>query len=56
MKSKKYDTPCAIIKKMDEIKSASGKNETLKLKRDKPLKRNQNNLESALGLIIKPKP
>jgi hypothetical protein len=43
-------------KKMDEIKSASGKNETLKLKRDKPLKRNQNNLESALGLIIKPKP
>lgn len=43
-------------KKMNEIKSASGKNETLKLKRDKPLKRNQNNLESALGLIIKPKP
>jgi len=42
-------------KKMDEIKSATGKNETLRLKRDKPLKRNQNNLESALGLIIKSK-
>lgn len=43
-------------KKMDEIKSATGKNETLKLKREKPLKRNENNLEAALGLIIKPKP
>jgi hypothetical protein len=42
-------------KKMDEIKSATGKNETLRLKREKPLKRNQNNLESALGLIIKSK-
>jgi hypothetical protein len=42
-------------KKMDEIKSATGKNETLRLKREKPLKRNQNNLESALGLIIKTK-
>jgi hypothetical protein len=42
-------------KKMDEINRSTGKNETLKLKREKPLKRNQNNLESALGLIIKPK-
>jgi hypothetical protein len=42
-------------KKMDEINSSTGKNETLKLKREKPLKRNENNLESALGLIIKPK-
>jgi hypothetical protein len=42
-------------KKMDEINGASGKNETLRLKREKPLKRNQNNLESALGLIIKTK-
>jgi len=42
-------------KKMNEINSSTGKNETLKLKREKPLKRNQNNLESALGLIIKPK-
>jgi hypothetical protein len=38
---------------MDDIKNAVSKNEnTLKLKRNKPLKRNHNNLESALGLII----
>lgn len=40
--------------KMQEIKSASGRNNSLKLKREKPLKRDQNNLESVLGLIIKP--
>ena len=40
-------------KKMDDIKNAVSKNEnTLKLKRNKPLKRNHNNLESALGSII----
>lgn len=39
--------------KMYEIKSATGNNEPLKLKREKPLKRDQNNLESVLGLIIK---
>ena len=43
------------IKKMDEIKNASSSNNALKLKRNKPLKRNHNNLESALGLIITPK-
>lgn len=42
-------------KKMYEIKSASGTNEQLRLKREKPLKRDQNNLESVLGLVIKPK-
>jgi hypothetical protein len=42
-------------KKLSDIKSASGKNETLRLKREKPLKRNDNNLETALGLIIKTK-
>lgn len=41
--------------KMNEIRNATGENETLKLKREKPLKRNQNSLETALGLIIKPK-
>lgn len=41
--------------KMNEIKNASADNNALKLKRSKPLKRNHNNLESALGLIIKPK-
>lgn len=42
-------------KKMDEIKNVSSSNNALKLKRTKPLKRNHNNLESALGLIITPK-
>ena len=42
-------------KKMDEIKNAATNNNALKLKRTKPLKRNHNNLESALGLIITPK-
>jgi hypothetical protein len=42
--------------KMYEINSANGKNDSLRLKRNKPLKRNQNNLESVLGLVIKSKP
>tara|TARA_B100001250_G_C19619442_1_gene708680 strand:+ start:236 stop:559 length:324 start_codon:yes stop_codon:yes gene_type:complete len=42
-------------KKLEDIKSATGKNETLRLKREKPLKRNENNLESVLGLVIKTK-
>ena len=42
-------------KKMDEIKNSTSNNNSLKLKRTKPLKRNHNNLESALGLIITPK-
>jgi len=42
-------------KKMNEIKNANYDNNTLKLKRTKPLKRSHNNLESALGLIITPK-
>ncbi len=42
-------------KKLDEIKNATSSNSSLKLKRNKPLKRNHNNLESALGLIITPK-
>ena len=40
---------------MYEIKGAVGVNEPLRLKRAKPLKRDQNNLESVLGLVIKPK-
>jgi len=43
-------------RKMDEIKNATTNNNALKLKRNKPLKRDYNNLESALGLIITPKP
>jgi hypothetical protein len=43
------------IAKMYEIKNATGVNEPLRLKRAKPLKRDQNNLESVLGLVIKPK-
>jgi len=42
-------------KKMSEIRNVSGSNDTLKLKRNKPLKREQNDLGAALGLIIKPK-
>ena len=41
--------------KMNEIKNATANNNALKLKRNKPLKRSHNNLESALGLIITPK-
>ena len=40
-------------KKMYDIKNATGNNETLRLKRNKPLKREQNNLENVLGLVIK---
>jgi hypothetical protein len=42
-------------KKMDEIKNAASNNNALKLKRNKPLKRSHNNLESMLGLVITPK-
>jgi hypothetical protein len=42
-------------KKMDEIKNSTSNNSSLKLKRNKPLQRSHNNLESALGLIITPK-
>lgn len=41
--------------KMYEIKSSTGANDSLRLKRGKPLKRDQNNLESVLGLVIKSK-
>jgi len=40
-------------KKMDEIKNSKMSNSALKLKRNKPLQRSHNNLESALGLVIK---
>ena len=43
-------------KKLDDIKNSQTQNNALKLKRTKPLKRNHNNLESALGLIITSKP
>lgn len=42
-------------KKLSDITKSTGKNETLRLKREKPLKRNENNLESVLGLVIKTK-
>lgn len=47
--------PVLNAAKMYEIKGASGTNEALRLKRAKPLKRDQNNLESVLGLVIKQK-
>ena len=39
--------------KMQEISSSSGSNETLRLKRTKPLKRDENNLEKTLGITRK---
>ena len=36
--------------KLTEINQSTQKNQALKLKREKPLKRNKNNLETALGL------
>jgi hypothetical protein len=42
-------------KRMDEIKNSTSDNNALKLKRNKPLKRTHNNLESMLGLVITPK-
>lgn len=51
------DLQIPIIKnaqKMAEIRNSKGGNtDELRLKRNKPMKRDQNNLESALGLIIK---
>lgn len=47
--------PTLNTSKMYEIRGASGTNETLRLKRAKPLKRDQNNLESVLGIVVKPK-
>jgi hypothetical protein len=40
-------------KKLSDIQNSTRSNDVLRLKRNKPLKRNQNNLESALGLVIK---
>lgn len=40
-------------KKLSDIQNSTRSNDALRLKRNKPLKRNQNNLESALGLVIK---
>lgn len=39
--------------KMAEITNAVGTNEPLRLKRNKPLKREQNNLEKTLGIVRK---
>lgn len=37
--------------KIDEINQSSTHNEPLRLKRPKPLKRDQNNLETSLGIV-----
>lgn len=41
------------VKKMNDIKNSTTTNDALKLKRSKPLAREVNNLETALGLKIK---
>jgi hypothetical protein len=43
----------ATVGKMSEITNAVGTNEPLRLKRNKPLKREQNNLEKTLGIVRK---
>jgi hypothetical protein len=43
--------PAYSDRKMSDIHSTVAKNETLKLKRPKPLKREENNLEKSLGII-----
>ena len=54
IKSEEYKSNLIPInngpKKMHDIKNANSSNDQLKLKRNKPLKRNTNNLESVLGL------
>jgi hypothetical protein len=39
--------------KLDDIKTSKGTNEPLRLKRPKPLKRDENNLEKTLGITRK---
>ncbi len=54
--TKKYE-PSSVIsssdQKMCDIQSTVASNETLKLKRPKPLKRDVNNLEKSLGIVRK---
>lgn len=45
----------AAAKKLKEISASETENESLKLKRNKPLQRSHNDLENALGLVIKPR-
>ena len=50
----KYTQPgTAHFEKMSQITDASNVNEPLRLKRTKPLKRNENNLEKTLGITRK---
>ena len=41
------------VSKMQHIQDSSTTNETLKLKRPRPLKRDENNLEKSLGIVRK---
>lgn len=43
----------AASTKLDDIKTSKGTNEPLRLKRAKPLKRDENNLEKTLGIVRK---
>lgn len=57
VKREKYEPKNPTVKELDgkfqEIAWAPGTNETLKLKRPQPLKRNTNNLETSLGITRK---
>ena len=50
---KKIVLASATSTKMAEITNSTGTNEPLRLKRTKPLKREQNNLEKTLGIVRK---
>jgi hypothetical protein len=49
----KAQTDRNMSEKFDEISTSTTTTETLKLKRTKPLKRDENNLEKSLGIIRK---
>jgi hypothetical protein len=53
VKKERAPPPITNSIKMSQISSSSGTNEQLRLKRTKPLKRDDNNLEKTLGITRK---
>lgn len=53
IKESRINIPATNYIKMSQISSSSGINEPLRLKRTKPLKRDDNNLEKTLGITRK---
>jgi hypothetical protein len=48
------DVTVPFVSNMRKVEETKNVDNSLLLKRNKPLKRNQNNLETALGLVINP--